>query len=69
MFWHTDAVTPRRFTDGHTCRFYLEPGEWMVDPLCAPWAALWLWMGMCAIAWYCIGEGRRRPAMAPRDTA
>jgi hypothetical protein len=59
-----------RFTHDRTYQFYIAPGEWMVDPLRAPWAALLFWTALFAIAWYVIGARRyRAAALASTDAA
>lgn len=57
-----------RFTNDRTYQFYIAPGEWMVDPLRAPWAALLFWTAIFAVAWYVISARRHRAeALAPTD--
>lgn len=59
-----------RYTDDHAYQFYIAPGEWMVDPLRAPWAALLFWTALFAIAWYFLSPVVRRhptPTPTPSD--
>lgn len=57
-----------RFTHDRTYQFYIAPGEWFVDPLRAPYAALLFWSAIFGTAWYFLALKPKAPA-APRDAA
>jgi hypothetical protein len=57
-----------RYTHDRTYQFYIAPGEWMVDPLRAPWAALLFWTAIFATAWYVVAARLGR-TVAPAAAA
>lgn len=46
------AVWLAPHTGDLTYRFYMAPGEWVVDPMKAPFVALLFWTTLFGAAWY-----------------
>lgn len=54
------AVWLAPHTDDFTYKFYMAPGEWFVDPMKAPFAALLFWTTIFGAMWYFVGPMLKR---------
>jgi len=58
------AVWLAPHTGDLTYRFYMAPGEWVVDPMKAPFVALLFWTTLFGAAWYYLApvlRARKQP--------
>lgn len=58
------AVWLAPHTGDLTYRFYMAPGEWVVDPMKAPFVALLFWTTIFGAAWYFFAPKSRQHAAA-----
>lgn len=60
--WAAVLLAPH--TNDVTYQIYMAPGEWFVDPMKAPFVALFFWTTLFGAAWYFLQPRIRHRAIA-----